>query len=201
MVNSIYSVTGEGTPPENFAPGTGGFAVPESYFTQGDATLAGVWNFLGQQVLVSPSPETCSDRGIPGSCTSLDPNVLKLPFNHTRGVITKLARAAILAARKGTWKGANGKFSIPFIKRGARALARMNKAIKLGRGQAFICPVPPSTCILRTVPKIQFRKAFRSIFAGPTPQGLQHLLARSKKEARAFEAVLRKVPDEYVFCP
>ena len=175
--------------------------MPESYFTQSDATLAGVWSFLGQQIPVSPYPETCSDRGIPGSCTSLDPAILKLPFNHTRNVIMKLARAAIVAARKGTWRGSNGKFSVPFIKRGARALVRMNKAIRLESGQTFLCPVPPTSCSLRTVSKTQLRKAFRSIFIGSVPQGLQHLLARSDKEARAFEEVLRKVPDEYVLCP
>jgi hypothetical protein len=201
LLNSVYSVTGQATPPENFAPGVGGFAIPESHFTQANSTLAGVWNFLGQQVLISPYPETCTDRGIPGSCEVLDPAVLKVPFNHTRGVVFKMVRAALDAARKGIWKGSNGKYTVPFSKRGARALARMNMAIQIGSGEVLTCPVTPANCTLHTVNKSEMRKTFRSLFEGPVPQGLRHITARAKKEAQQFDSVLRKVPDQYVLCP
>ena len=197
----MYSVTGEATPSEDFGPGVGGFAVPESFFTQPNSTLAGVWNFLGQQVVISSYPETCADRGIPGSCQTLDPSVLKLPFNHTRGVIFRMVRAALAAAQKGIWRGSNGKYSVPFGKRGARALARMNIATQIGSDGLFICPDTPPACSLHTISKSDLRKAFRSIFTGAVPRGLRHITAGVEKEARGFDAVLRKVPDHVVRCP
>jgi hypothetical protein len=54
---------------------------------------------------------------------------------------------------------------------------------------------------VHTVPKAELRKAFRSLFTGTVPQGLQHITAGAEKEVRRFEGVLRKVPDQYVLCP
>jgi hypothetical protein len=64
-LNRILSVTGEAVPPDNFAPGTSGFSVLESHFS-GPSGLTGVWQFLGQDVLVGPDLPVCADRGVPG---------------------------------------------------------------------------------------------------------------------------------------
>jgi hypothetical protein len=201
QLNSIYSVTGEATPPENFAPGTAGFAIPEAYFTKPDATLMGVWNFLGQQVFISGTPGTCTDRGVPGECEAIDPTTLKVPFMHTRAVIVSLARQALLAAKRGTWKGSNGSYQLPFFARGVRALARIDAAVNIKTGRAFNCPVTPPTCQLRVVDRVGARSAFRYIFKGKPPRGLEHLYKRVEREAKAFERALRTVPSQYVVCP
>jgi hypothetical protein len=77
----------------------------------------------------------------------------------------------------------------------------MNAAIQVSSGEAFTCPVTPANCSVHTVPKAELRKAFRSLFTGTVPQGLQHITAGAEKEVRRFEGVLRKVPDQYVLCP
>lgn len=198
-LNSIYSVTGEASPAESFAPGTTGFSVPESYFASG-TSLTGVWKFLGQNITVSSSLQICTDRGVPGSCEVLDPAQLRSPFEYTRKVILKLTNLSIRAARAGKWKGANGKFSVPFLVRGARALAAMERAFKDSKSQNFVCEVTPKTCSLKRIPKNVLRKAFAKIFAGKIPRGLAHISRRSKRETTQFQRELRKLPNTYVTC-
>jgi hypothetical protein len=201
QLNSIYSVTSEATPPQDFAPGDGGFALPERFFTNPDSTLMGVWNFLGQQVTIDASPAICTDRGVPGECQAIDPTILKAPFMHTKTVIARLARQSILAAKRGTWRGSNGSYKIPFLARGARALTRIESAVNIKSGNAFICSSPPPTCQLRTVRTAAARAAFRYIFRGTPPRGLEPVYKRLRREAKAFEKVLRSVPPQYVVCP
>jgi hypothetical protein len=200
LLNSIYSVSGEATPPEDFAPGSGGFAVPERYFIKPDDTLAGVWNFLGQQVVIGESPGICTDRGVPGDCQAIDATTLKIPFMHARSVIVRLARQAVIEAKRGRWKGSNGSYKIPFFARGVRALASIDAAVNIKSGSAFTCPTTPLTCTLRTVDRARARGAFRYIFKGTPPRGLEHLYRRVDREAKAFEQELRKVPAKYVVC-
>lgn len=175
--------------------------MPERYFVKPDATLAGVWNLLGQQVVIEESPGICADRGIPGDCEEIEETTLKIPFMHARGVIIRLARQAVIEARRGRWKGSNGSFKIPFFTRGVRALAGIDKAVNIKTGRAFSCPVAPRTCSLRTVDRKRARSSFRYIFKGTPPRGLEHLYRRVERETKAFEKELRKVPEQYVVCP
>ena len=198
-LNSIYSVTGEAVPAESFAPGTSGFSVPETYFTAG-TSLTGVWKFLGQNITVSSSLQICTDRGVPGSCEVLDPAQLRSPFEYTRRVILKLTNLSISAARSGRWKGANGKFGVPFLSRGARALVTMEKAFKDSKSQNFACEVVPKACTIKRIPKSDLRKAFTLIFAGKVPRGLEHISNMSKREITLFQRELRKLPESYVTC-
>lgn len=198
-LNSIYSVTGAAVPATTFAPGASGFAVPEEYFKQGD-TLMGVWKFLGQSITISPNPEVCTDRGVPGECRPIDPVELRSPFEYTRRVIIKLTQQAVDAARAGRWKGSKGKFSVPFLARGAGALAEMERAFRDSNDQNFVCEVTPMSCTTKTVPKKVLMRAFRSIFEGKVPRGLEHISARSEKEIAAFDKRLKKLPNTYTSC-
>jgi hypothetical protein len=93
-LNQMLSVTGQATPAENFAPGTSGFSLPESYFTSG-TTLMGVWKFLGLDVTITPDLQVCADRGVPGQCEAIDPTVLRSPFEYTRSTILKLTNLSL----------------------------------------------------------------------------------------------------------
>jgi hypothetical protein len=199
QLNSMLSVTGEAVPPESFAPGTNGFAIPESYF-QRDGVLNGVWKFLGQDITVSSAPAICADRGVPGSCQLIDPVVLRDPFEHTRQTIIKLTNQSIAAARAGRWKGANGQFSVPFLTRGAKALAAMERSFKDSTLQNFVCEVTPQSCMTRRTPKKQMIAAFKKVFEGKVPRGLEHIVSRKKKEIAAFEKLIAALPDSYTTC-
>jgi hypothetical protein len=201
QLNSIYSVTGQAVPPETFASGTSGFAIPEVYFTGPDATLMGVWRFLGQEITVAHHPPVCSDRGIPGACEELDKALLRLPFTHTRLTVIRLTKAALGAAKSGQWKGSHGKYSVPFLARGARALKVMEILMKDTDGRRFICPVTPKSCIRHQVPKRALVAAFKKIFIGPVPRGLEQVSRRLKVELVLFEKMLKKLPQSYVSCP
>ncbi len=198
-LNSIYSVTGQAAPAESFAPGTSGFSVPESYFSSG-TSLNGVWKFLGQDIKVSSSLQVCTDRGVPGSCEVIDPAQLRSPFEYTRRVILKLTNLSISAARAGRWRGTGGRFSVPFLTRGAKALATMERAFKDSKSQNFVCEVIPRSCSLKQIPKGDLRKAFAQIFSGKVPRGLEHISNMSKREITLFQRELRKLPRSYVTC-
>jgi hypothetical protein len=198
-INQIYSVTGEAVPTENFAPGTSGFSIPESYFKSG-RTLTGVWRFLGRDVVVGPELEICTDQGVPGTCEALDPTKLRQPFEYTRKVIMRLTKQAVAAARNGKWKGTKGKFSMPFLSRGAAALATMEKAFRHSKSQNFVCEVTPMSCKLRRVPKQALANAFAKIFEGKVPRGLEDIARRGPLENAAFRRELRKLPNTYVTC-
>lgn len=198
-INQIYSVTGQAVPTENFAPGTSGFSIPESYFTSG-RTLTGVWRFLGRDVVVSPDLQICTDQGVPGTCEALDPTTLRNPFEYTRKVIMRLTKQAVAAARKGKWKGTNGRFSVPFLSRGATSLATMEKAFRDSKSQNFMCEVTPMSCTQRRVPKQALAKAFAKIFQGKVPRGLEDIARRGALENAAFRRELRKLPNTYVKC-
>jgi hypothetical protein len=198
-INQIYSVTGAATPPEHFPVGNSGFSVPESSFTSG-STLLGVWRFLGQEIVVKRDLNLCTDKGVPGQCQVIDPDVLRIPYNHTRKTIMKLTELSIAAARSGKWRGAGGNFNLPFISRGARSLAYMEKVLGAKREESFACEVVPMSCSIYRVPKKAIVQSFAGIFAGRLPQGLEHLSRRSKQEVATFQRVLRKVPDRLVVC-
>jgi hypothetical protein len=199
-VNSIYSVTGQAVPPENFAPGTTGFSVPESNFTQGES-LEGVWKFLGQEIPIGSSPLACIDRGVPGACELIDPSVFRIPFEYTREIILKLTRQSIEAARSGKWKVSGGKFTLRFLSRGAAALAKMGDMFKGdATGQNFSCQVTPLSCQTKAIPKKLLVRTFSQIFEGKLPSGLRHITANAKKEISAFERALKKMPNRYTTC-
>ena len=182
-------------PPADFAPGTTGFAIPESYFASG-----GAWQFLGQRVTIAADPPICTDRGIPGACEVIDQGLLRGPFDHTKEVVLGLTRDALKAARTGKWKITGGKFSVPFLKRGGVALATMEKVYKYSNSQNFVCDITPMSCRTSKVPKKTLLRAFAKIFDGNVPRGLESLQARKKREMRAFEAHLNKLPAEYTTC-
>lgn len=199
LINSIYSVTGQAVPAESFAAGESGFTVPKQYFEQG-ATLMGVWKFLGLNISVSSTPPICTDRGVPGECEPIDPALLRSPFEYTRRVIVRLSKLSIDAAKSGRWKGANGKFSIPFLKRGAKALATMEQVFRDSSGLNFKCEITPMSCATKRLPKGTLRNAFKTIFDGQVPRGLEQIQARSKREIAAFELILKKLPTQYTKC-
>jgi hypothetical protein len=198
-LNQMLSVTGQATPGENFAPGTSGFSLPESHFTSG-ATLMGIWKFLGQDIRVTPDLKVCADTGVPGQCEAIDPTVLQSPFEYTRSTILKLTNLSLAAARSGKWKGANGTYSVPFMSRGAKALAHMEQTFHNSSGQSFSCEVVPMSCKVHRVPKKELTKSFARIFEGRVPRGLEHISRRSKKELAAFNRVIKKLPNSYVKC-
>ena len=199
-LNAIYSVTGQAVPAESFAPGTSGFSVPESYFDSG-TSLSGVWKFLGQDITVSSSLQICTDRGVPRNCDLIDPTLLRSPFDYTRKVIVKLANLSLTAARSGRWKGSSGLFRVPFLSRGAQALATMERLFKDSTAQNFTCQETPPACSLKRVPKRDLLKAFELIFKGKVPRGLEHISKLSKREISLFQREMRKLPDTYVSCP
>lgn len=183
-------------PPVDFAPGTTGFAIPESYFASG-----GGWQFLGQNINVATDPPVCTDRGIPGACEVIDARLLRGPFDYTRQVVVNLTKDALKAAKAGKWKGGGGAFSVPFFKRGGAALAVMEKSFINSSGQNFACEVTPMSCRTTKVPKRALARAFANIFEGKVPKGLEPLQARAKRERKAFDAQLKALPDEYTTCP
>ena len=199
LINSIYSVTGQAVPSESFAPGESGFTVPKEYFENG-TTLMGVWKFLGQNIAVSATPQICKDRGAPGQCDPIDPALLRSPFEYTRRVIIRLTKLSNEAARSGRWRPVNSNFSIPFLKRGAQALATMEKTFRDSSGLNFKCEVTPMSCTTRRIPKTLLVNAFKSIFQGKVPRGLEHIQGRAKQELSAFEVIIRKLPREYTKC-
>jgi hypothetical protein len=195
-LNSLYGdpLAPPPAPPVDFAPGTTGFAVPESYFASG-----GGWQFLGQNINIASDPPVCTDRGIPGACEVIDTQLLRGPFEYTRGVVLNLTKEALKAARAGKWKG-GATFSVPFFKRGGEVLAAMLRFIPDSRGQVFDCEITPLSCRTAKVPKRAFTRAFAKIFDGKVPKGLEHLQARAKREKKAFEAQLKALPEEYTTC-
>jgi hypothetical protein len=201
-LNVIYSVTGQAQPPENFAPGTSGFTVPERYFRQPNNNLAGIWKFLGTSVTLDPDPPFCTDTGTPGQCEVLDTYILRSPFEYTRKVVIRLTRLSLEAAAAGKWRPSNGSFSVPFFARGATAMAAMEKTFKAATGQNFVCEVIPTstTCVTKIVPKKALVRAFSGIFAGKVPRGLEPIAARANRETTAFEKYLRRLPNRYTNC-
>ena len=199
QLNVMYSVTGQAVPPENFAPGTSGFSVPERYFTSG-TSLTGVWRFLGQNITVTNSIQICTDRGVPGTCQAIDPALLRNPFEYTRRVILKLTNLSLAAARSGRWKGSDGGYRVPFLTRGAKALAAMEKVFRNSSGVSYVCEITPTSCKVKRIPKAELMKAFAEIFSGKVPRGLEHVAAMSKHEMALFQRELRKLPERYVKC-
>ncbi|MDQ8157204.1 MAG: hypothetical protein P3A33_07240 [Gemmatimonadota bacterium] len=201
-MNSILSVTGGGTPVELFAPGTSGFTVPESHFSRADG-LAGVWRFLGVDIPVPSEPSYCTDAAIPSQCQILTSTLIQLPFTHTQSVVQKLVQQSLAAVQKKTWKPANGKFSPPFLKRAASALAGMRPPFDSARNQYLKCESSAAStgCRTITVPKDAYIKLFTRIYTGTWPAGLGHLKLQEQKSVKKFKAELRKVPDTYIVCP
>jgi hypothetical protein len=67
--------------------------------------------------------------------------------------------------------------------------------------QNFVCEVTPLSCVTKEVPKKALVRAFRRIFEGKVPRGLEHVAQTSKREVSAFERQLKKLPNRYTSCP
>ena len=160
----------------------------------------GVWKFLGLEIPVSPNMQICADRGVPGQCEVIDPTLLRSPFEYTRNTIVRLTNLSLAAARSGKWRGNNGTYSVPFMSRGARALAYMERVFRNSSGQSFQCEVVPMSCSVKRVPKRELSKLFAQIFEGKVPRGLESVSRRSKAENAGFERLMRKLPATYVRC-
>ena len=199
QLNAIWSVTGQAIPGETFAPGQSGFAVPDSHFASAD-TLSGVWKFLGQEVIVNGMPDICTSTALPGACDFMDVTTLSLPREHTRKLVISLVDQALAMARTGKWKNPSGTYAVPFMKKGAQALAMMAKILPIPRGQYFKCDVAPLSCVRKTVPKAALRKAVTTLFSGTPPKGLEPVYQKEKSEMKKFDKVLSKLPNSYVWC-
>lgn len=202
LMNSMFSVTGEAIPPEVFAPAESGFVIPESYFTQSEG-LAGVWKFLGLSVALSSSPDYCTSGAVAGQCTTISQAVISSPFDYTSAIVRKLIKQSIAAAKSGRWKTTAGRFSLPFQKRAAQALAIMKPTTASSNRQYFVCEsaLVTSACSNLTMPKKEYLQAFSRIFTGKWPAGLAHIQAQQKREYKKFQAELKKAPNAYVSCP
>jgi hypothetical protein len=198
-INSIYSQTGQATPPEDFAAGASGFWIPESHFSQG-STLAGVWRFLGQDVQVASDPQFCVDVTVPGGCQPVDATVLAMPFEHTRKVVSKLMAISVASTKRNSWNVSQTATASPFLARSAKAIAMMGRLAKDSSRHNFVCEVTPMSCKATKVSKTALRNAFANIFKGPMPPGLGSQKNLVKKETAAFESVLKKVPVQYSSC-
>ena len=201
-INSIYSVTGAAAPPELFAPGVGGFVVPESHFANSSG-LVGEWRFLGTTTALSLSPERCSSEGVGGECVKLSEEILSNLFAYTQAVINKLIRQSNTAAQRGQWAPVKGKFRLPFLKNAARALMTMRQQSNTPDRSLFLCEQEQmmNACQRVVVRKEESRAAFDKVFSGSWPKGLRKIQRQRTKEGANFRRELAKLPDSYVSCP
>jgi len=205
QANRMYSVTGGATPPDYFAPGTSGFAVPAVEFSQ-NGTLTGVWNFLGQSVNVSDDLKMCADSGIPTQCSVVARTELRGSIEYTRGVVIRLTKLATFLAKKGRLKSAQGSYALMLLGRGASILAAMQQALAPAqKGTAYVCAAQPAaSCTLTSLRtfKAVAQRQFGRLFAKPFPRGFEPIAKRGIPEARLFKSSsLDKLPDEVWVCP
>jgi hypothetical protein len=198
-LNSLLSVTGEATPAEIFAPGAGGFLIPESPFLSPEG-LTGAWNFLGETIPVPTEPEICADTGVPGECAVVTDAELLRPFDYTRRAIIRLARDATRTLRTGTRSTGSTTFSKILLRRGAAVLARMQREILRSKGERFLCDVAPVSCTSIRISEAKLVKAFASLFEVEFPRELKHLRRRKAQEVKDFRRFMAGVPKEYIVC-
>jgi hypothetical protein len=203
--NRMYSVTGGATPPDYFAPGTSGFAVPEVEFTQNGA-LTGVWSFLGQSVNVSSDLNMCADTGAPAQCSVVTKAELRAPVDYARAVVIRFTKLATSLAKKGLLKKSQGSYAATLLGRGASILAAMQKALAPAMtGTAYVCDAQPaSSCKALSLKsfKTTAQRNFARLFAKPIPRGFESIAKAGPQEGRLFKSnSLDKLPDEVWICP
>jgi hypothetical protein len=198
-LNQMLSVTGRATPAEDFAPGTPGFSIAESNFTSG-GMIMGAWRFLGREIMFGPDMQICPDSEVPPQCELIDPVLLRSPFDYTRKTIVRLTSLSLAAARSGRWRGFKGTYSVPFMSRGARVLARMERLFRSGTSTYLACKVVPMSCSVQLVPKKKLAKLFAQIFSRRLPKGLEMISRRSKREIAGFRRLMKRLPNTYVKC-
>jgi len=199
-LNSIESVTGGATPEELFAPGSSGFAVPETNFV-GTTGLYGVWKFLGQVIPIPTEPEVCSDTGVPGECRGISDTQLLKPFEYTRRAVIRMVTEANRAARINKWRTDNSaKFSKAFLRRSAAILAKMKRELVRSNGNKFVCDVGPMACTHVRISSTTLIRSFSTLYDIKFPRGLEHLAKLRKREVTGFKALLGSTPLDYFVC-
>lgn len=173
--------------------------VPESHFLT-PSGLSGVWAFLGQEVIVPPSPEVCADTGVPGECSLITDTELLAPFEYTRQAILRLANEATRVGRIRRSTRYGPSFSQSLLIRGATVLARMKREIIRSTGDKFMCEVAPMSCTSVRVSEPALVKAFASLYKTKLPRELAHIQKRKNKEIRDFKTYLKTTPKDYFVC-
>ena len=199
-LNALYSPSGQAIPPSAFAPGTSGFAIPESYFT-GGIGLEGYWRFLGESIQVPAQAPICADTGVPGECRVIPGTTFEGPFEFTRKTYFKLLTRANAAAVSGKWKAANGLIAKRIQARAARTLALMRSVTPPDTTPRFVCGLSPKNCATFKINKQALIKAFKAMHTIALPKGLQLITKDYTADARRFKKIVEALPDEYITCP
>lgn len=199
-LNALYSPSGQAIPPSAFAPGTSGFAIPESYF-MGALGLEGYWHFIGAFIQVPTVAPICADTGVPGECRVIPGTTFEGPFNFTLKTYFKLVKRANTAAVSGTWQAANGAIARRIQARGARTLALMRSVSPTDTSPRFTCDVSPKNCATFRINKQALIKAFKTMHTVALPRGLQSITKDYAADAKRFKRIVEALPDEYITCP
>ena len=199
-LNSIESVSGDAVPADLFAPGTSGFAVPETHLSTPDG-LYGVWNFLGQRVPVPMHPEICSDAVVPGECRNISDSELFRPIQFTRRAIIRMVRQTNRAAyESGRLIDVTTQFNRSFRRRSAGIVTRLKRKLVRGTGSRFTCDVGPMACTQVHVSRSSLIRMFSRIYEVRFPKGLEHFKKIRTQEMAEFKASVGSTPLDYFVC-
>ncbi len=199
LLNSLWSVTGQATPPELFASGISSFAISQSHFAQGER-LFGQWNFFGQEVIVPDQPPMCEAAGASGMCKAIKNAAVRAPIGEARKVISNLVEDSYALAQSGRWKVQSGTFTVPFESRGAIALASLEKALPNSSVQLYSCKRLPKSCKRVRVQKARLLQVFLKIFAPKIPKELASLVAKTDRLTAGFRRAVSRMPATYNTC-
>ena len=199
-LNSLYSATGRAIQPDLFPPGLSGFTVPQSEFLYGDLVL-GMWQILGQQIVLSQRPPVCTQNGMIEQCTTYDSATQQRPFEYTKGVITRLSQRALKVVRTVRRGNSSERAIVSFISRSTSALSRIRTLLKINDPRPkLLCNSVPINCVKVAVPKSALVKTFTGVFTGTIPPALKTIVAEHKRSVHTFAKEINKLPDYYVVC-
>lgn len=199
LLNRIFSPRGEAIPPELFAPGLlgNGFSVPTRYFDTGTG-LSGMWDFIGTKNYLPAQINQCTDQGTP-ACELAPPSMMGPLFDYPRSLVIRLTNASVKLGKSGKWKS-KGDYRGPFFTRGGKALAKIREILRLLAGDNYICNSPQPQCRVVKVPKTELMQAFKVIYTGAVPKGLNPLKKTEKKETAAYKKIIDALPDTLTKC-
>ena len=179
-----------------FAIGKQGFARDLAAFETTAGTLAGTWNFLGQQVVIEGLPEICKDRGNGEFCTPTDEKVLAEIWRYTsRVVIAQINLANSLAGK--TWKP-NPSNRLFITRRAAKVLAALRAAVA-PYYNTYSCEVVTAPCRSINIDKKKIRVIFSGLYT-KVPKGLESLNSDKAAHKKRLEALLKKIPKNVTSC-
>ena len=207
--NYLVSDSGTQLPVEEFAhtapnqlDNTTSFSRPLSEFTAPNGTLTLEWYLYGSLAPRQDPLPICEGSGELNDCTAITISGLDRVFGEVSKAASDISKRILSSRARISF---SGKTRVAFYQRRvAPSLAQLRRVLNSVPRTGYVCPVQPSSCTSRTIPKKEMLQSLEFLFRTKWPREIKPIIKSINKLApparKRLQALLSQYPDKITTC-